>query len=139
MKEVLETGSGAYWSSREYSETQLRVIQSRAVASRVVEKLGLQQDAAFLGLAKVPEDPSARKDLLDRFDAADILQNRITVVPVRDSRLVKVVVQDESPQRAALLANEVAAAYLEENLALKLRMTESAARWLEERKDELEG
>jgi len=139
VKEVLETGAGAYWSSREYSETQLKVILSRAVASRVVEKLGLQQDASFLGLAKLPDDPSARMALLNRFDAADILQNRITVTPIRDSRLVKILVQDESPQRAAVLANEIAAAYLEENLALKLRTTESAARWLEERKDELEG
>jgi succinoglycan biosynthesis transport protein ExoP len=138
VKEVLETGSGAYWSSREYAETQQKVILSRAVATRVVEKLGLQQDASFLGLARLPDDPSARSALLVTFDAAEILQNRIAVTPIRDSRLVKIIVQDGSPQRAALLANEIAAAYLEENLALKLRTTESAARWLEDRKDELD-
>jgi capsular exopolysaccharide synthesis family protein len=49
-----------------------------------------------------------------------------------------VAVQDEDPQRAALLANEVAEAYMAENLALKLRMTDTATEWLEDRRLELE-
>ena len=49
--------------------------------------------------------------------------------------MVNIVVEDLDPQRAALLANEVADAYIAENLALKLRITESATQWLEERRD----
>src|SRR5262249_32568707 len=53
VQEVVETGAGNYWYNKEYYETQYKVIVSRAVSERVVEKLSLDQDAAFLGLDKV--------------------------------------------------------------------------------------
>jgi len=138
VKEVLDTGAGAYWSSREYGETQQKVILSRAVAQRVVEKLGLGHDPAFLGTGKPPSTPAAREAQYGAVDAASLLQNRTSVAPVRDSRIIKITVTDAAPERAALLANELAAAYVEENLALRLRTTETATRWLEDRKAELE-
>jgi polysaccharide biosynthesis transport protein len=138
VKEVLNTSTGAYWSMREYAETQERVIQSRSVAQRVVEKLGLENDPAFLGV-RPPTTAAEREALSKSADAVALLQGRISVVPIKDSRIVKITVADTSPERAALLANEVATAYLDENLALKLRTTESATRWLEDRKAELEG
>ena len=49
--DVAESGAGGYWFTREYTETQTRIITSRAVSQRVVEKLGLQHDPDFLGVA----------------------------------------------------------------------------------------
>jgi succinoglycan biosynthesis transport protein ExoP len=137
VKELMGDERSNYWFNKEYYATQNQVITSRAVATRVVEKLGLQHDAAFLGLAHI-QDEKARLQAMQQADAAGMLQARISVIPVKDSRVVSIAVEDGDPQRAALLANEVAQAYMAENLALRLRTTETATQWLEERKVELE-
>ena len=138
VQEVVDSGSSAnYWFNKEYYETQHNVITSRAVASRVVDKLGLQNDAGFLGLDKVPAG-KLRDELMRGADAPALLQARIRVVPVKDSRMVQIYVEDGDAPRAALLANEVAEAYMLENLALKLRVTETASKWLEDRLGDLE-
>jgi hypothetical protein len=64
--------------------------------------------------------------------------SKLVVSPVKDTRIVSVRVEDIDAKRASLLANEVAEAYIAENLALRLRISESANRWLEERLGELE-
>jgi succinoglycan biosynthesis transport protein ExoP len=137
VKEVMGEERSNYWFNKEYYTTQNEIITSRAVSQRVVEKLGLQHDAAFLGVAHL-QDEKARQQAMQGADAAGLLRSRIRVAAVKDSRVVNVAVEDVDPQRAALLANEVAGAYMAENMALKLRTTESATQWLEERKLELE-
>src|SRR5262249_8361953 len=54
------------------------------------------------------------------------------------SKLLYVVIEDLDADRAALLSNEVAQAYIAENLALKMRNTETATQWLEERLKDLQ-
>ncbi|MBJ6761364.1 polysaccharide biosynthesis tyrosine autokinase [Myxococcaceae bacterium JPH2] len=136
VKEVMGEERSNYWFNKEYYATQSEIITSRAVASRVVDKLGLSNDAAFLGLAHI-QNETARVQAMQATDAVDMLQHRIRVLPEKDSRVMNIAVEDGDPPRAALLANEVAAAYMAENLALKLRMTEDARSWLEGRLDEL--
>ncbi|MBI3181723.1 MAG: polysaccharide biosynthesis tyrosine autokinase [Myxococcales bacterium] len=138
VEEVIEQGTGSYWYSKEYYQTQYKVIQSRAVAQRVVDKLGMQSDPAFLGAEKV-EDEGKRAELMQKADAVARLQGKIKVEPAKDTRLAYVHVEDTDPNRAALLANEVTEAYIAENLSLKVRMTASATQWLEERLSTLEG
>jgi capsular exopolysaccharide synthesis family protein len=137
VADVSEPGAGGYWYTKEYTETQTSIIMSRAVSQRAVEKLGLDRDPAFLGLTSI-QDPKARETAIRNADAAGVLQSKLAVVPVKDTRIVTVRVEDLDPKRAALLANEVAEAFIAENLALRLRISESANRWLEERLAELE-
>ncbi|WP_342378855.1 polysaccharide biosynthesis tyrosine autokinase [Myxococcus stipitatus] len=137
VKEVMGEERGNYWFNKEYYATQSEIITSRAVAGRVVDKLGLSTDAAFLGLAGV-SDEKARVQAMQGADAVGLLQSRIRVIPAKDSRVMNIAVDDVDAARAALLANEVAAAYMAENLALKLRMTEDARSWLEGRLEDLE-
>jgi len=138
VQEVVDSGNASnYWFNKEYYETQNNIITSRAVASRVADKLGLQSDASFLGVERIPPG-KARDEAMRHVDAPDLLRARIRVTPVKDSRIVNITVEDGDAQRAALLANEVAEAYMLENLALKLRMTETASKWLEDRLLDLE-
>ena len=136
LQEVVDSGTGMYWFNKEHYETQYKVIVSRAVSKRVVVKLGLDNDPAFLGLSKI-KDRAVLKETMARADPIAILQSKIKVRPVKESRVVYVVVEDLDPDRAALLANEVTQAYIAENLALKLRATETASEWLEERLKDL--
>jgi capsular exopolysaccharide synthesis family protein len=137
VQDVADTGGGSYWYSKEYTETQTKIMTSRTVAERVVQKLGLAHDVDFLGLGRVT-DPQARQKAMSSIDAPAVLQRKLAVVPVKDTRIVNIRVEDGDPKRAALLANEVAEAYVDETLALKLRVSETANRWLEERLTELE-
>lgn len=130
-----DTGS-YYWANKENLETQFRIIQSRAVSQRVVEKLGLNTDLDFLGLSKV-RDEGRRQELLGRMDAVALLQAKVKVDPVKDSRVSLIKVEDAEPARAALLANEVAQAYMDELLAQKLKLTENASKWLDEQRGSL--
>jgi capsular exopolysaccharide synthesis family protein len=130
-----DTGS-YYWANKEYLETQFKIIQSRAVSQRVVEKLGLNADPAFLGLAKV-QDEKRRQELMTKIDAVALLQAKIKVEPVKESRVSLIKIEDSDPNRAALLANEVAQAYMDELLAQKLKLTENASKWLDEKRGSL--
>jgi capsular exopolysaccharide synthesis family protein len=137
VKEVMGDERGNYWANKEYYQTQSEIITSRAVASRVVDRLGLRNDAAFLGVAGI-QDEEARKKAMAAADVVSMVRSRITVIPSANSRVVRIAVEDVDPQRAALLANEVAEAYIAENLALRLKTTEGASVWLEERMGELD-
>ncbi|MFZ5443811.1 MAG: GumC family protein [Myxococcota bacterium] len=130
-----DTGS-YYWANKENLETQYKIIQSRAVSQRVVEKLGLASDAEFLGVARIA-DEKRRAEMMAKMDAVSRLQAKIKVEAVKDSRVSLIKIEDSEPNRAALLANEVAQAYMDEVLAQKLKLTENASRWLDERRDSL--
>lgn len=136
VKEVMGDERSNYWANKEYYQTQNEVITSRAVAARVADRLGLRGDPAFLGVEGI-QDPEARKKAMASIDAVSLVRSRINVIPSTNSRLVRILVEDLDPNRAALLANEVAEAYIAENQALKLKTTEGASAWLEERLSEL--
>jgi len=139
VEDVVEVGAGNYWSDKEYYETQYQVIKSRTVARGVVERLGLHQNADFVG---VP--PAKRRGWrgVDVDRAAAILQGRLTVDPVKGSRLVRLQIDDPDPRRATLIVNALADVYIRQNLAYKLASTVEAVDWLaeqlEQRRSQLE-
>jgi capsular exopolysaccharide synthesis family protein len=134
VQDVVDTGSLSY--SREYYETQYRVITSRAVAQRVSDRLQLATNPRLLGLDQ-PADP-ASPAAARRFDPIPLLQTNLRVEPIKDSRIVRIRFEDPDPQFAALISNTVAEAYIAENLSVRSTTTASAAEWLEGQLTELE-
>jgi succinoglycan biosynthesis transport protein ExoP len=130
VKDVVELGTGSYWANKEFYETQYRIIQSSAVAQRVVDKLGLTFDPDYAPLAA--KGPGA-----DTLGIARAVSAQITVKPVKDSRLALLIIQDRKPQRAAILANTLADTYIESNLDYKLEGSKAATAWLGEQEVEL--
>lgn len=116
--------------SREFFETQNLIIQSRAVAERVVEHLGLADDPTFFG-----QEPGAGWTPVDKEVAAQHLQSKLSLDPVKDTRLVLLKVRDGDPERAATLANMVARAYTEKTMEDRLGSTAAAAEWLAQQLD----
>jgi capsular exopolysaccharide synthesis family protein len=127
-KDVVELGTGTYWATKEFYETQYRIIQSTAVGQRTAEKLGLQYDPDYAGVTGPNHDPVA----LGR-----IIASQVTVKPLKDSRLALITVTDRKPQRAALIANTIADTYIEYNLDFKLEGARSAMAWLAEQEADL--
>ena len=101
----------------------------------------LQNKLRLLNLADAASR-DAMAERLERLDPAAVLQKRLQVDPVKDSRLVQIAIEDTSPELAALLANAVADAYIEVNLDQKVDMTRTAVNWLSDQlrdlKDKLE-
>jgi capsular exopolysaccharide synthesis family protein len=111
--------------SREFFETQNLIIQSRVVAERVVERLGLADDPTFFGQDEGEEFAPVAKE-----DAAQRLQGKLKLDPIEDTRLVLLKVRDNDPERAAMLANMVADSYIEKTMEDRLGSTAAAAEWL---------
>ena len=137
VQEVVESGSGSFWYSKEFYETQYKVLASRTVAQRVVDKLQLGQNLRFLGLDKVT-DPAELERFKARADPAAVLTRSLKLQPVKDSRIVRITYESDDPQLAALIANTLAEAYIAENLSVKTVTTQNAAEWLETQLADLE-
>ncbi len=136
VESVADTGT-SYWYSKEYFLTQYKVITSRAVAERGVETLRLAQDDVFLGIDKLP--PAEREKVRAKIDPAEIMRGKVSVDPVKDSRIVFIRIEDPDPQRAALYANTFAEAYIEHNLDTRLDTTRKASDWLQDQVTTLKG
>jgi succinoglycan biosynthesis transport protein ExoP len=115
-------GWSAVWDTQQYYETQYRIMQSDRVLSMVVRDLALQNDAEFLGYK--PSAPAA----MDVTILA--LRNRLTIEPVKGSRLVALRIQDTKPQMARRLAEAVARAYIQQNLEKMVSATGDTVVWL---------
>ncbi len=136
VQDVAES-SASFWQTKEFFETQFRILKSHAVAERVVRKLALDRDEAFLGLTGI-HDPALRAQALKNADAVAVLRSRLRVEPVRDSRVVNVLVDDGDPKKAALLADTAADEFIQYNLVEKLGTSRSASEWLHDQVDELQ-
>jgi len=117
---------GNFWATREFFGTQNLVIASRDVARRAVRKLGLHQDPTY-----IPQDDDATGPTGDVEAATLALQSRLTVEPVQETRIVRIHARDVNPERARLIADAVADAYVEKTIEDRLESTDRAKEWLE--------
>jgi len=115
-------GWSAVWDTKEYYETQYRIIQSDRVLSAVVRNLGLQNDPDFLGYK--PSAPAPMET------AIGMLRGRLTVEPAKGSRLVYLKIQDTKPAQARRLSEAVAKAYIDHNLEKMVSATGDTVVWL---------
>ena len=128
VRSPVDMGVGWYsQNTKEFFETQFKIIRSRQLAERVAEQLGLGHDLAFLGLQAAPAEQDRGSWVRE---AAGIIQSRLFVDPVKDSRVVSVRFEDSDPDRAALVANAVAQAYIELNLERHTEGSKDASTWL---------
>ncbi len=116
------------WATRDYYETQYKIIRSRAVAETVVRQLSLHRDSAFLsGLPATPGLPPANATIEG---AAGVIQGALTVEPIKNSRMVLMTFDDADPIRARRILAAVADAYIQQNLDAGLASVGNAGEWL---------
>ena len=134
-----------------YRETQYKVLQSRTLAERVINDLQLFRDPEFyrrqILFGLITSDPSKIPSSSDDGPpdtSADAYRNSVkhfldsaSVSPVRRSNLVEVSFYSHNPNLAALIANRLAADYIDQNLQVKWDETLKASEWLSVRLVEL--
>jgi len=125
--------------SDNYLETQYKVLQSETLARRVIDQLQLERDSEFnppkngwfqakaQAAASTPEplvDPDVQQTVLREF------KDRLSVDPVRRSRLVQISFESQDPKVAAQAVNALAANYIQENLESRWQAAQKASEWL---------
>ena len=148
---------------QDYYQTQYRILQSRSLANRVIGLLQLDQHPEFVEPTKAlnerteatvrewlvrwipmppPPAPEAVEDLAVTSPLTSAFLGRLTVEPIRSSRLVKIAFDSRYPDLAARAANTVAEAFIAQQLDQKIEATRYAtqflARQLEESRGKLE-
>lgn len=146
-------------SRKEYFQTQYEILRSRHIAERVVDKLTLQHNVAFMqnqqssatrmvkGFTEsvkaslrsaLPFLPQTTPVTLtpEQVEAAEIgraigrVQAGLQVSPVKNTQVVDITFESHSAELAALVANTVAEVYIENYLEAKFTMTSKATTWL---------
>jgi succinoglycan biosynthesis transport protein ExoP len=136
VETVVDLGAGNYWDNQEYYETQYRIIQSRHVATEVVRQLGLARNGGWLHSLPPGQEPSVPVETTEE-QAAQILLARLSVTPVRESRLANVRLEDADPKRAQRVLTVIVDTYVAQNLDNALVSTTSASEWLKGQLDKL--
>ncbi|GAB4347209.1 MAG: polysaccharide biosynthesis tyrosine autokinase [Desulfobulbaceae bacterium] len=72
-----------------------------------------------------PPDPEFDKNLI-----ADIIKARISVQPVKDTRVVNISYTDTDPRIAKMITDALIQAYIEETLDIKLSGTKQSLKWM---------
>ncbi|MDD3581972.1 MAG: polysaccharide biosynthesis tyrosine autokinase [Desulfobacca sp.] len=129
-QEVIPVNSG----SAEFYQTQYKLLESRALASKVVDKLHLENHPVYREIfASLPKDaePAQRQQAQERLISAILASLEVT--PVRNSSLVEVSFNDPDPQLASRLVNTLAQAYIEQSLELRFAAAQETATWLQKK------
>jgi capsular exopolysaccharide synthesis family protein len=145
-------------TQQDYYQTQYKILQSRSLANRVIGLLQLDQNAEFLsdddrgwmaqaqaGLREQlvrwiplppPPAPEAREDLTLASPLTEAFLSRLTIEPVRNSRLVKVSFDSHQPDLAARVANTLAEAFIAQQLDQRVEATRYASQFLAQQLDQ---
>ncbi len=124
------------WYLRDtYYDTQLKIIQSRSIAQRVVNDLGLAQDIDFLNLSEI-KDPQKLQKRLEHADAVSHLLHRLKVEAQTGTRLVTITFKDQNPERAAQIANAVAQSFAAQNAELRLASLNKTSEFILQQNDD---
>ena len=119
----------------EFYETQYQLIKSTSVAQKVVKMLSLETGyGSYFKNARIePVSGSGRtkSDVL-----AGIISSGISVSPVKNSKIVNLSFSSTNPEFAALVANTVAKAYIEEILEMRMSSSKYSIEWMTKKADE---
>lgn len=117
--------------------SQVELIQSPDTLLRVVRDLDLAAVDEFSGVSSLPLDmlirmvrpPSGTRDLEQI--ALARLQQKLTVIRQRDSRVVSILVRSKDKQLAARIANAIATAHVNRRAEQSVDDTAEASEWLQ--------
>ena len=153
------TDSQTGWDTQEFYQTQYKILQSRSLARRTLDMASLWRHPLLVGPAAAaaaistrPGDPSSKRqdggavgvslssltapssapppETQSQTPVIDALLGGVTVSPIRNSRLVDLKYSSKDPQFAAMAANALARAYIQQTLEYKFLSSKEASDWL---------
>jgi capsular exopolysaccharide synthesis family protein len=117
VTDALLAGNGSYWQNSDFYNTQWKVLRSKGLGEKVVERLKLKDQPPFK----------------DNPDPGGLFMNHVGIDPIPESRLVVVSVTHTDPKEASLWANTLAEAYIDQSIEQRVDSAKKAYQWLQER------
>jgi polysaccharide biosynthesis transport protein len=154
IRTLHEIDSNSPSDDQDYLDTQVQILQSDSLATKVIRTLGLDQKREFAGnqiaaKAAAPTAPvgaatseRSKSDgfLQDQLELAErstsesaalgVLRKHLTVTPVRGTRLVEVSYASHDPAQAQLVTNTLVQQFIEQNHRNRYTSTMEASGWL---------
>ena len=148
----------------DYYQTQYKILESRSLAKRVIQALGLSKHPEFLpqnenspfqiwrsnlltqlsnwltsqnqGRGPLSEN---EKETANETQIIDEFLDKLKIEPIRNSRLVRIHFDSHYPDLAPQTSNSLAAMYVKQNLETRFTATEQAKEWLTGQLADLKG
>jgi len=114
----------------DFYQTQYRLLSGRGLADTVIERLRLYEDPEFVGRPDKRKKPIDPTDHVFREGLIDGFLGRLSIKPVRLTRLVEASFAARDPKLAADCVNELSAAFIDLNINMKYAATEQATTFL---------
>lgn len=153
IKTLHEIDDASPAESQDYLETQAQILQSDALAISVIRALHLDRNPEFVSkrdiakLGMAPETvsastPSSANDnyLREQFDLANrtalesialrSFHKHLSVIPIRNSRLIEVSFTAPDPVLAQLVTNSLVTQFIDHNYRSRYTSTMEASAWL---------
>jgi capsular exopolysaccharide synthesis family protein len=121
-------------SNEEFYQTQYKLLESRALAKIVADKLQLKNNPVYAAIfQKLP--PNADEALKQQADESLVgaIAREVKVTPVQQSSLVDVSFSDPDPKFAALVVNTLAQCYIQQSLDVRFAASQEGADWLQQK------
>jgi len=112
-----------------YMATQIDIINSDRVATRVVKLLGFERNAEAV---EKWQEASEGKGTLESYYAT-FLQKKLDIKPSRESNVININYSAADPQFAAAVANAFSQAYIDTSIELRVEPARQYSAWFEER------
>jgi polysaccharide biosynthesis transport protein len=127
-------GAGPFdYYSEEFYQTQYKLLESRALVKKAVDKFNLKEYPAYAPIYKrMSEGDEARKQRAEE-TIVNMIAGGVSIEPIRQSSLVNLNYSSTDPKLAAFLANSLAQSYIEQSLDLRFAASQEAATWLKQK------
>jgi succinoglycan biosynthesis transport protein ExoP len=116
----------------DFYQTQYKLLTGRGLADTVIERLKLYENPEFVAKSKRAGKPVDPADHVYRERLVDEFLARLSVRPVRLTRLVDVSFDARDPRLAADCVTELTTAFIDLNINMKYAATEQATTFLSE-------
>ena len=106
-------------TDRDFFETQIHLIQTKALAKRVIDELGIdtsKTSQGWLSKLKAVFSGDANKGDDKAVDKASLFLENLTVKPVSNSQLLTISYDAPDPKLAATISNAIANTFVRQNL-----------------------
>lgn len=145
---------------QDYYQTQCKILESRSLARRVVQTLKLSEHPEFQPKPETPLQQMksqiirpifglftfSKKKSTSQKDSSDTLKETalvnqflggLKIEPVRNSRLVKIHFDSNSPELCAKMSNTLATTYIQQSVESRFIATEQVKEWLSRELEDL--
>ena len=145
---------------QDYYQTQYKLLESRSLAKRVLQTLKLSDHPEFQSKPETPfqkwksnilkpifglldfskKSVASEKDSSESKKETALINQflgRLKIEPVRNSRLVKVHFDSNSPELCAQVPNTLATNYIQQNVESRFIATEQVKEWLSKQLEDL--